>query len=213
MITIVLADDHPLIREGLRALLQSETDIQIVGEATNGEMACEVVQQLRPDVLVLDVSMPVLNGIEVAERIGRVCPATKTVILTVHEELAYLARSLKAGAHGYVLKRSASNVLIDAVRTVATTGTYIDPAISHALATDLLIREQSAGDTEMLSPRERDVLIRIAQGFSNKEIASALTISVKTVETYKMRFATKLGLHTRVEIVRYAASRGWLSAP
>ena len=210
-ISIVLADDHPLVRDGLRALLDTQPDMHVVGEATDGAMACSMAKELRPDVLILDISMPGMSGIDATEEICRECPATKLLILTVHEEASFVVRLMKAGAHGYVLKRSASEGLIEAVRAIAAEGTYVDPAMSNSLVNVFLQRDDDE-DKHVLSPRERDVLIGIARGYSNKEIAATLTISVKTVETYKSRLAMKAGLNSRVDIVRYAAHRGWLTA-
>jgi DNA-binding NarL/FixJ family response regulator len=160
----------------------------------------------------MDLSMPLLNGAEATARVQRECPAVKVLALTVHEESLYIAQLLRAGASGYVLKRAAAAELVRAVRTVAAGGTYIDPSIAGTLIEGYLDAE-SAGREEprdTLSDREREVLVRIARGFSNKEIAAQLGLSVKTVETYKGRVAEKLGLRSRVEIVRFAAQQGWL---
>ena len=158
--------------------------------------------------------MPVLGGAEATARVRRDCPAVKVLALTVHEEGAYLTQLLRAGASGYVLKRAAAAELVHAVRVVAAGGTYIDPSIAGTLVEDYLDAESAARQPahDILSDREREVLVRIARGFSNKEIAAELGLSVKTVETYKGRVAEKLGLRTRVEIVRYAARQGWLGA-
>jgi DNA-binding NarL/FixJ family response regulator len=189
--------------------------MQVVGEAGDGEAAWRAAKSLEPDVLVMDLSMPHLNGVEATARIKRDCPGVKVLVLTVHEERVYLTQLLRAGAAGYILKRAASAELVHAVRTVAAGGTYIDPAVASTVVEGFLDAEKAgepAGDS--LSDREREVLVRIARGFSNKEIAAQLGLSVKTVETYKGRVAEKLGLRTRVDIVRYAARHGWLdSAP
>lgn len=211
-IRVVLADDHLLVREGVRALLEAERDIVVVAEAGDGEAAWRSACTLRPDIVVLDLSMPVMGGVQAAERIRRDCPGVRVLALTVHEEEGYLTQFLRAGADGYVVKRSASKALVDAIRALASGQKYFDAPIREALVAGYLgPKGGAAGEApEVLSVRERDVLVRIAQGFSNKAIAEALAISVKTVETYKARIAEKLGLRSRVDIVRYAAHHGWL---
>jgi DNA-binding NarL/FixJ family response regulator len=204
---IVLADDHAVIREGLKLLVNAQPDMEVVGEAVNGEMALRAACDLAPDVIVMDLSMPVLGGADATARVRRECPAVKVLALTVHEDRSYLAQLLKAGATGYILKRAAPDVLVHAVRGVAGGGIYIDPAMAPALVQGYLRsrRRLRATAHEVLSERERDVLVRIARGYSNKEIARDLRLSVKTVETYKARFTEKLGVRSRVEIARYAA--------
>lgn len=215
VLRVVLADDHPVVREGLKLLINAQPDMRVVGEASDGEVAWRMAKELRPDVLVIDLSMPVLGGAEATVWVVRDCPEVKVLALTVHEERLYLTQLLRAGASGYVLKRAAAAELVRAVRTVAAGGIYIDPAIAGSVVEGYLeaaeVAEQPPHDA--LSDRERDVLVRIAQGYSNKEIAAELGLSVKTVETYKGRMADKLGLRTRVDIVRYAARRGWLADP
>ncbi|HEY6830459.1 MAG TPA: response regulator transcription factor [Gemmatimonadaceae bacterium] len=212
VIRVVLADDHPIVREGLRQLVNAQPDMRVVGEAGDGAEACRVARELQPDVLVMDLSMPVLDGAQATEQVRRDCPNVRVLALTVHEERLYLTQLLRAGASGFVLKRAAGSELVRAVRTVAARAIYIDPAIAGRLVDGYL--ESSPVESEQprqaLSERERDVLVRIATGFSNKEIAAELGLSVKTVESYKARATEKLGLKTRVDIVRYAAQRGWL---
>jgi DNA-binding NarL/FixJ family response regulator len=215
VVRVVLADDHPIVREGLRQLVDAQPDMRVVGEAADGEAACRVTSALHPDILVIDMSMPVLGGAEATAHVRRTCPDVKVLALTVHEERAYLTQLLRAGASGYVLKRAASSELVRAMRTVAAGGTYIDPALAGTLVEGYLDAEAAAelSAPDVLSDREREVLMRIAQGFSNKEIAAALALSVKTVETYKARVSEKLALRSRVDMVRYAARQGWLSTP
>lgn len=185
----------------------------VVGEADDGECAIRLVGELSPDALVMDVSMPLVGGIEAMRRLGREAPGTPVVVLTVHEEPSYLHDMLDAGARGYVLKRSAAVELVRALHSVVEGGRYIDPALSGTLIEGFLDRKPApfATGEGALSDRERDVLTRIARGYRNVEIADDLHISVKTVETYKARVAEKLGLRSRVDIVRFAARHGWLN--
>ncbi|HEX2718072.1 MAG TPA: response regulator transcription factor [Gemmatimonadaceae bacterium] len=213
VLRIVLADDHPVVREGLKLLVNAQADMRVVGEAADGEEAWRAAKELRPDVLVIDLSMPTLGGAEATQRVRRDCPEVKVLALTVHEERLYVTQLLRAGASGYILKRAASADLVRAVRTVAAGGTYIDPSVAGALVEEYLDAGAGQPADDSLSDREREVLLRIARGFSNKEIAATLGLSVKTVETYKGRMAEKLGLRSRVDIVRYAARRGWLENP
>lgn len=207
---IALADDHPIVLAGIRSLLQDTPDLEVVGHATDGLAALRLMIETNPDVAVIDISMPELNGIELAKCVARDCPAVRLVALTVHEDQAYLQQMLAAGARGYLLKRSAANELVRAVRAVATGGLFLDPAIAGK-ALDGLITQGVPEPGTALSPREEDVLRHTAQGLSNKEIGSRLEISTKTVETYKTRAVEKLALRSRSEIVRYAARRGWLN--
>jgi len=203
---IVLADDHAIVRQGLKSLVDAQHDMRVVGEATNGAAAVRIVCELAPQVLVMDLSMPLLGGAEVTMRVRAECPTTRVVALTVHEERAYLAQLLRAGASGYVLKRSATDQLLHAIRAVAAGGTFVDAALSATLVQGYLEpRGAGAALRPILSEREREVLVRIARGYSNKEIATELRLSVKTIETYKARFVGKLGIRTRAEIARYAS--------
>ncbi|KQO65792.1 LuxR family transcriptional regulator [Methylobacterium sp. Leaf87] len=213
-IRVVLADDHPIVLAGIRALLNADPEIELVGEATNGGEALPLIRSVSPEVAVVDVSMPGLNGLELTERVTAECPGTKVLVLTVHEDAAYVQPLLKAGARGYLLKRSAAEDLLRAVHAVAAGGVYLDPSVaSHAMAQPATSAKGTGGDGgEALSPREAETLRLIAQGLSNKEIARRINVSVKSVETYKARAAEKLGLRTRAEIIRYAASHGWLDA-
>ena len=186
---IVLADDHEVVRSGLRALVDGTTGMGVVGEASDGAEAVRRARELHPDVLVMDVSMPVLDGAEATERIRRECPGVRVLALTMHEDRGHLTRLLRAGASGYLAKRAAADELVRAIQVVAGGGTYVDP----------------------LSDREEEVLREIAWGRSNKEIGERLGISTKTVETYKARIADKLGLRSRTDIVRFAVQQGWLS--
>lgn len=215
-IRVVIADDHAILRDGLRALVQAEPAIEVVGEAATADEAWRQACALTPDVLVLDLSMPGASGAEAAERILADCPEVRIIALTMHEERGYVARCLRAGAAGYVLKRTASAELVRAIRTVAAGGTYIDPSLAGALLGAQAMRAQRTAtgsrtpELGALSAREAEVLRLVARGHSNKEIASALQISVKTVETHKTNGMVKLGLKNRAALVRFAIDDGWL---
>ncbi len=210
-IRVLLADDHTVVREGLKALINAQAGIEVIGEAGDGFAAIEQTAQLDPDVVVLDVSMPGLNGAQVTEKLRQISPERKILALTVHEEKAYLRLLLDAGASGYVLKRAAAAELVQAIRAVAAGGTYLDPALAANVVNQFVRPDESAdGPIVELSDRETCVVRLIALGYSNKEIAGRLNLSVKTIETYKSRSMEKLGIRTRVDIVQYAARRGWL---
>jgi DNA-binding NarL/FixJ family response regulator len=209
---VVLADDHEVVRAGLRALVDDCIGIQVVGEAGNGQEAIARARELKPDVLVLDLSMPGMDGATAAERIRRECPEVKVIALTAHDDRAHLTRLLQAGAAGYVLKRGATDELVRAIRTVAAGGTYVDPTLAGTLLRRAArpVRADPGAELDALSEREEEVLREIAWGRSNKEIAERLGISTKTVETYRGRIQEKLDLRSRTDIVRYAVRRGWL---
>jgi DNA-binding NarL/FixJ family response regulator len=209
---IFLADDHAVVRAGLKTLVNAAPGMAVCGEAGDGLSACQQVEQLLPDVAVMDVSMPQLNGAEATERLRLACPQVKVLALTVHEDRGYLHRLLQAGAAGYVLKRAAAEELIHAIRTVAAGGVYLDPAVAGKVVGSFVRQRTGKGSPEgvELSDREADVVRLTAAGYSNKEIAGRLDLSVKTVETYKTRSLEKLGLRSRADLVRYALQRGWL---
>jgi DNA-binding NarL/FixJ family response regulator len=208
---ILLADDHQIVREGLRSLIDSQPDMRVVGEAANGEEVLPKARELKPDVVVMDLCMPKLNGLQATERLQAACPEIKVVALTANEDESYLCQLCKAGAVGYVLKRSAGEELVAAINTVAQGGVHFEPSLAgKALARQLGGGRGDQGAAE-LSEREKEVLISLAWGYSNKEIAGQLTLSVKTVETYKVRIGEKLGLRSRTEMVQYALRRGWLN--
>jgi two-component system, NarL family, response regulator NreC len=209
---VLLADDHKIVRDGLRLLIDSQPDMRVVGEAATGKEVLLKARELKPDVVVMDLSMPELNGLQATQRLRTEQPEAKVVALTAHEDESYLGQLCKAGAAGYVLKRSAGDELVQAISTVAKGGVHFDATLaSRALARQ---NPASAGARPMpageLSDREKEVLTRLAWGYSNKEIASELGLSVKTVETYKVRVAEKAGLRSRTEMVRFALRQGWL---
>jgi DNA-binding NarL/FixJ family response regulator len=206
---ILLADDHTLIRDGLKALINVQQDMEVVGEAGDGMLAYKVAKELQPDLIVMDVSLPELSGAKSTERIKHELPGVKILALTVHEDKGYLRQLIQAGASGYVLKRAAAEDLIHAIRAIAGGGVYVDPAMMSKVVGSTRLRSlDEALKTNNLSERETEVLRLIALGYSNKEIAAQLDISIKTVETYKARLMEKLDLHSRVDIVRYALRQG-----
>ncbi len=214
-IRVALADDHPVVLAGIKSLLQDAPEIELVGEATSGITAFHMICGAKPDVAVIDISLPDLNGVDLARKLSDSCPEVRLLALTVHEDRAYVQPVLQAGARGYLLKRSAAEDLVRAIRAIAAGGMYLDPAIADRALSDVARRAGAGsagrGEEESLSQRESEVLRLTAQGFSNKEIGARLDISAKTVETYKARAAEKLNLRTRADIVRYGASHGWLA--
>jgi len=210
---ILLADDHKIVRDGLKLLIDTQPDMRVIGEAANGKEALQKARELKPDVIVMDLSMPELNGLQATRMLKSERPDLKIVVLTAHEDESYLGQLCKAGASGYVLKRSAGEDLIQAINDVAKGGVHYEATLaSKALARQMAgpapAREMGTPD---LSDRERNVLSLLAWGYSNKEIAGELTLSVKTVETYKLRISEKLRLRSRTEMVQYAVRQGWLN--
>jgi DNA-binding NarL/FixJ family response regulator len=211
---VLLADDHTVVREGFRRLIEAEPDMKVIGEAADGAEAVAKTIRLSPEIVLMDVSMGAANGAEATRRLKISCPAVKVLALTVHEDRSYLRELLEAGAVGYVLKRAAAEELIRAIRAVAAGGIYVDPRIAGKLVSPYnAAMSGPSGMRATLSEREAEVMRLIAQGYTNKEIAVQLRVSVKTVETYKARSMEKLGLRSRVDIVRTAAAQGWLAAP
>jgi two-component system response regulator NreC len=213
-IRIVVADDHAVLRAGLRALLNAEPDMEVVGEAANGREAVERAEQLRPDVIVMDLSMPLMGGLDATKQIKEKGLTTRVLVLTVHAEQQYLLPVLQAGGAGYVLKQAADTELIQAIRTVHRGEAFLYPAAANLLIEDYR-RRVSASEDEFdgLSEREREVLKLTAEGFSSQEIADKLIISAKTVDTYRQRIMDKLDIHHRSELIRYALRKGLLAAP
>jgi DNA-binding NarL/FixJ family response regulator len=211
---VLLADDHAVLREGLALLIDAQPDMQVVAQARGGREAVRLTEQLQPDVAVLDVSMPDLGGAEAAEQIRQSCPKVRTLALTRHADLGYLRRMLRAGASGYVLKRTAADALIGAIRVVAEGGNYVDASLAGALVSRTLGgNDPGTGGVSHgveLSQREEQVLRLVAWGQSNKEIATALGLSVKTVESYKATALEKLKLRSRTDILRHALGQRWL---
>lgn len=210
---IVLAEDHETIRDGLKLLLNSQPDMEVVGEADNGRAALHLAEQLQPDVVVMDISMPELNGLQATKKLKEKYPPVKVLILTRHSDPVYLQELLKAGASGYVLKQSKSEELIRAILAVAAGQAYLDPAITEKAVTELRESGRVARGVPPqanLTAREAEVLRLIALGYVNKEVAARLNLSVKTVEAHKSNAMNKMGMKSRVDIVRYAMLQDWL---
>jgi len=213
-IRIVLADDHKLMRSGLRVLLEQQADLTVVGEASDGREAVALVASQRPDVLVMDIGMPSLNGIEAAAQITQSNPEAAIVMLSMHSDESYVLRALKAGAKGYLLKDSAEADLIRAVRAVAEGKSFFSPAVSKVLLDDYVRKLKRSGTEDpydLLTPREREVLQLVAEGKSNKEVAQLLNLSVYTVETHRSNIMEKLNLHGVPELILYAVRKGIIS--
>ena len=209
---ILLVEDHPVVRHGLKALIAEEPDMQVVAEAASGEAAIEKVAELHPDIVILDISLgDGMSGLQLTEALRQQYPDLPLLALTVHEQRSYLRQMLSAGISGYVLKRSAAGELINAIRTIAGGQPHIDRAFARSDGNGQL-SEPVAGPDAPLSERETEVVRLISAGYTNKEIATRLAISVKTVETYKARSMDKLGFRSRADIVRYALLQGWLQA-
>ena len=209
---IILADDHKIMREGLRMLVNSQADMEVVGEADNGRIAITLTNELQPDVVVMDVSMPELNGLKATEKLKELFPSIKILTLTRHMDEGYLKQLLKAGASGYVLKQSASEELVRAIHAVVNGQTYLDPAMMEQFVGNVIGRRAARGSPAKgdLSPREEEVLRLIAWGHLSKEVAARLQISIKTVEAHKTNGMQKLGMKSRIDLVHYALLQGWL---
>jgi two-component system response regulator NreC len=209
---ILLADDHEMFREGLKVLVSAQPDMEVIGEADNGRAAVALAEQLQPDVVVMDISMPELNGLKATEKLKGLCPHIKILTVTRHTDDGYLQQLLQVGASGYVLKKSASHELIRAIRTVAAGHTYLDPAVTEKIVSHAVVGRPARGTpaNKNLSEREEEVLRFIAWGYANKEIAARLSLSIKTVEVHKANAMQKMGMKSRIDIVRYALLQGWL---
>jgi two-component system, NarL family, response regulator NreC len=214
MTRIMLADDHAVMRTGLRLVLERQSDFQVVGEASDGREAVAMAQKLAPDVLVMDIGMPNLNGIEAARQLAAAAPQMAVVILSMHSDESYVLRALKAGAKAYLLKESAESDLIAAIRAVYSGKAFFSPAVSRMLVEDYVrqLQDREIEDSyELLTTREREILQLVAEGKSNKEIAAVLNLSLYTVETHRGNLMEKLGLHTVPELILYAVRKGVIS--
>jgi len=206
---VLIADDHALFRDGLKALLTT-AEFEIVAEAENGQDVIREARRLRPDLAVLDIGMPGLNGVDAAREVLRASPRTKVLVLTMHKDHAYVAEALRAGVRGYVLKSRGAEEMLEALREVARGGVYLSPGLSREVAESFLRGDKPAESP--LSPREREVLQLVAEGKTTKEVAAALFISFKTVESHRQRIMSKLDLHETASLVRYAIRNGLIQA-
>ena len=211
-IRVLLADDHETVREGLKTILNRQADMVVIGEAVDGRAAVEQSRMQSPDVAIMDISMPDMNGLKATEAILQSCPGTRVLALTRHEDLGYLQQLLRAGVSGYVLKQSRSTELLQAIRAIAAGGKYLDSSVAGRVMADFSKPTPAQGGTAApaLTPREEEILRFVAWGLSNKEIAARLTLGVKTVETHKANGMQKLALQSRFDVVRYAVLQGWL---
>lgn len=208
---ILIADDHVIVREGVRLILAKERDLEVIGEAGDGRQALDLVDRLHPDVVIMDLSMPGMGGIEATKHVKERHPAVNVLALTMHEDESYVFQLLRAGASGYVLKRAAAQDLVQAVRAAARGEAFLYPSITRKVLDDYLKRVEQGEERERydgLTEREREVLTLIAQGLTNQQIAQKLYISIKTVQTHRAHILEKLGLHDRTELVRYAIRKG-----
>jgi DNA-binding NarL/FixJ family response regulator len=211
MISVVLADDHTILREGLRLLLEAQSDIRVLGEAGSGSEAVQLVQQLRPHVVVLDVAMPQLNGVEAARRIREHSVGTAILMLSMHDSPEHVLRALEAGARGYLLKQAAARELVEAVRAVHAGQRYLSPALTELVVDDYLRYrrgDQPKAGLEGLSAREREILSLVVDGHSSSEIAKILSLSSKTVDTYRSRLMRKLNLKDMLSLAQFAIDNG-----
>jgi DNA-binding NarL/FixJ family response regulator len=211
MIRIVLADDHSIMRSGLRALLQQHPDLQVVGEANDGREALDLVESLRPDVVVLDITMPNLNGIEAARQMAAKQLGVAIIVLSMHSDEGYVLRAMKAGFHGYLLKESAEIDLLHAIRAVTQGKAFFSPAVSRMLVEDYVrqLQDKEIEDSyDLLTARQREILQLIAEGKSNKDVANILNLSLYTVETHRSNILQKLNLHTVPDLILYAVRKG-----
>lgn len=205
-IRILLADDHTLVRRGFSMIIAAQADMEVVGEASNGREAVDLAITLKPDVVIMDVTMPELNGIEGTRRISESCDRTRVLALSMHRDSMYVREILRAGARGYLVKDSDDDTLLDAVRAVARGEAYLSPAVSDAVLTDY--RRHVTNPLDLLSSREREVMQMIAEGKTNKEIAVVLNLSVYTIEAHRGKIMEKLNLHSTGDIVRFAIRNG-----
>lgn len=210
-IRILIADDHGLIRAGLRALLQNEPDLVVVGEAGDGINLLSQAAALKPDIVLMDISMPGMSGIEATQQLRQICPATKVLALTVHEDEGMLRKMIRAGAHGYIIKRAVESDLLQAIRVVSQGYIYVHPSLTGALVQDLSPHTQTETNQEAITPREKDVLLLLARGYTNRQIAKELNLSARTIEGYRASLVNKLGIKSRVELMNYVEEHGLMN--
>jgi two-component system response regulator NreC len=214
-IRVIIVDDHAILRAGLRMLVNAQADMEVVSEAPDGEKAIQQVREAKPDVTLLDLTMPRVGGMKALQEIARNCRETRVLVLTMHDDPAYLRSALAAGASGYLLKRAVDSELIAAIRAVHRGGIFVDPRLASILVQDVLAKKRTRADARepinILSDRELQVLRLVARGYSSAQIAKQIAVGVKTVETYRSRFAEKLGLRTRSDVIRFAVQMGLLT--
>jgi len=206
VINILLADDHTIVRQGLKLILSSQPDLNVVGEAANGKQVVDLAQSLKPDVILMDVAMPDMNGIEATRQVIQANARAKVLVLSMHKEPVYVREILRAGARGYILKDAIDTELLNAVRSVAQGDGYVSPAVSGALLNDY--RQNVTDPLDLLSSREREVLQLVGEGKTNKDIATRLNLSVYTVDSHRGKIMEKLNLHSTGELVRFAVKHG-----
>ena len=214
-IRVMIADDHAILRSGLRLLVNAQPDMDVVAEAPDGDAAIQAARETKPDVALMDLTMPRTGGMRALQEIVRTCGKTRVLVLTMHDDPAYLRSVLAAGASGYVLKRSVDAELLTAIRAVHRGGTFVDPSLAEVLVQDVLAKKGAKARPEppvnILSERELQVLRLVARGYSSQQIAKQILVGVKTVETYRSRLTQKLGLRTRSDVVRFAVQMGLLT--
>jgi two-component system response regulator NreC len=211
----MIADDHAILRAGLRMLVNAQADMEVVSEASDGEKAIQTARETKPDVALLDLTMPRVGGMKALQQMARECGEVRVLVLTMHDDPAYLRSALAAGASGYLLKRAVDAELIAAIRAVHRGGVFVDPRLANVLVQDVLAKKsRKAGSAEpanILSHRELQVLTLVARGYTSAEIAKQIFVGVKTIETYRSRLAEKLGLRTRSDVIRFAVQMGLLT--
>jgi two-component system, NarL family, response regulator NreC len=214
-IKVMIADDHAILRAGLRMLVNAQADMEVISEASDGEKAVQMARETRPDVALLDLTMPRIGGMKALQEMARHCCEVRVLVLTMHDDPAYLRSALAAGASGYLLKRAVDAELIAAIRAVHSGGIFVDPRLANVLVQDVLgkkvTKAPAARQVSILSHRELQVLSLVARGYTSSEIAKQIFVGVKTIETYRSRFAEKLGLRTRSDVIRYAVQMGLLT--
>lgn len=210
-VKLLLADDHKIVRQGIKKLLEEEPDLQVAGEAANGREAVKKATELKPDVILMDITLSNLNGLEATKQIKKVLPDVKVIMLTMHKNEEYVLQSFQAGASGYILKEGAVEELVSAIRSIHQDKSFLSPTISKTLI-DAYLRKMETGKTEtpfdLLTDREREVLQLIAEGYTNREVAKSLFISVKTVEAHRAHIMQKLNIHDIAKLVKYAIQKG-----
>lgn len=212
-IRVLIVEDHETVREGLKLILSGQSDLDVIGDAGDGRAAVELAQQLEPDVVLMDISMPNMNGLKATAKLKECCPNTQVLALTRHKDQGYLHQVLRAGASGYVLKQSPATELIYAIRAVAKGGKYLDPAVAERVLGSFVNKQVIPAEGQsQITERESEILRLISWGHSNKDIANRLELSVKTVEVHKTNAMKKLGMSSRIDIVRYAVLQGWMES-